>query len=110
MSCVLLDIATHDWTDITVSDNSDQMVDNYCSAIDSILDLHCPLKRKKVRVDNSFVMTPSIEKHHLQHSEEDTQHHEDLQPSLDYISRWGSENNMPINTRKTHQVTFLDHH
>ena len=59
---VLLDIATHDWTHITVSDNLDDMVDNYYSAIESILDLHCPLKRKKVRVDNSFVMTPLIEK------------------------------------------------
>ena len=33
-----------------------------------------------------------------------TQHHEELQQSLDYISQWVTDSNMLINTRKTHIV------
>ena len=33
-----------------------------------------------------------------------TEHHKELQPSLNYISQWASDNNMLINTRKTHLV------
>ena len=40
----------------------DDMGEQHQTTIHNILDEHCPKKRRKVRVDNSFFMSPLIEK------------------------------------------------
>ena len=59
---VLLDIARQDWAQVIDISDLDDMVEQYHTTINNILDEHCPKKRKKVRVDNSFFMSPLIEK------------------------------------------------
>ena len=59
---VLIDIAKQDWGNVINCLSVDEMVGNYYDTIESILNKHCPFRRKKLRVDNSFTLTPLISK------------------------------------------------
>ena len=59
---VLLDLALQECSHVTESQDVDEMVDSYHKTITTTLDIHCPIKRRKVRTDNCFPMTSLIDK------------------------------------------------
>ena len=59
---ILLDLALQEWSHASEIQDVYEMVDRYHKTITTILDGHCPIKRRKVRTDNSFTMTTLIDK------------------------------------------------
>ena len=61
-NAAITDIIQHDWSGVTSCDSVDDMVEKYHCGITDILNDHCPIKRKRLRVDNSKIITPVIDK------------------------------------------------
>ena len=61
-NAAITDIIQHDWSGVTSCDSVDEMVEKYHCDITDILDDHCPIKRKRLHVDNSKIITPVIDK------------------------------------------------